>query len=403
MMAIGVGGGETSFTYKHIVWALFIISLFPIMLAIVLTPVASDEWQDEYQNIADQYYEYSGSAATAGMELWTLTGIYTPYTSVYYGYTEDGWLYGTSEPSYSPNQLSGAQWSGESYTVAKADNGLWYYTSAPSNNSNIVAATTDEYGHITGTDGATVYSSVMMDNEHKSNVFFTAGDKTVIDGHYYYSYSGWRYAFQPLHSYKSLTDDGDTIDVIGSKSSLSLIWYQYNTLSGIAGQLSINADPSEGVSYIGAQDIIRAYNGVNFSATFDMKFASVPMHIQIRLNPTAIAQGYSIEDCWNGGYWSVMVYGDRTADEYIGGTVFDDDDFSIKQIFDVFIKLFTFRLADEYGIDGWVGIMTSLVFSIAFYSMILAVGVSNPVIWGIIIFAGIFQAIATLGSGWWPF
>lgn len=396
------GGGDTQFTFKRVIWALLIVSILPLMLNLVLTPAAEDEWQDEYESISQQYYEASGVPPSASMELWALSGVFVPYSSGSYGYTDDGWLHGGRITNYSPSQFDGAAWTRDDYTVAQADNGLWYYTSKPYNNDSIVAAVTDGGGHITDTNGATVYTAVMMDNAHKSDTFFTASNRVESNGHYYYGYTGWRYAFSPVHSYQTTNGDGTTYDVKNNSTSLSLIWYQYNTLSGIAGQLSLSGSDS-GLSYLSAQDIVRKYEGINFTATFDMQFSNIPMHIQIRLNPSAIAQGMSIEDCWNGGYWSVMVYGDRDLEDYVGGIFGGTDDFSIENMFAIFTDLFSFRLADHYDIDGWVGIVASLVFSLAFYAVLIAVAVSNPYMWFIIAIIGIFQTLASVGTGWWPF
>lgn len=401
MFGMDGGGGDTQFTYKRIVWALLIISVLPLILSFMMTPEADDDsWADEYESISKQYYESAGVPASAGTELWTLTGIYTPYTSGEYGYTDDGWLYGEKVNNYTPSQYAG--WDGDVFTVRQASNGIWYYTSAPTNSPSIVAATTDGNGNITSTDGASVYSAVTMDISHTSDTFFTSSSRAEIDGHYYYGYTGWRYAFQPLHSYTTTNGDGTTYDVTSSSTSLSLIFYQYVNLSGLAGQLSISGSDS-GLSYLSASDIVKAYEGINFTATFDMTFSSIPMHLQIRLNPSAIAAGMSVEDCWNGGYWSVMVYGDRDVEDYVGGTFGGTDDFSLENMFNIFTDLFSFRIADHYDVEGWIGVVVSLTFSLAFYAVLIAVAVANPYMWFVIAIVGILQAAMSLGSGWWPF
>lgn len=398
----GGSGGDTEFTFKRIVWALLIISILPIMITVMVSPAGEpDEWEEEYNSITAQYYESAGIPPSASMEVWALRGIYTPYTSGAYGYTDDGWLHGGAVTSNSPDQYSGSAWTSETFTVAQADNGLWYYTKAPSSRNDITTAahvgTT-----ITSTDGATVYTAVTMDTAHKSDTFFTTSDRVEIDGHYYYGYTGYRYSFSPLHSYQSTNGDGQTLDVSSTSSSLSLIWYQYNTLSGIAGQLSISGN-DEGVAYLTSQDIIRQYEGVNFTATFDMMFSKMPMHLQIRLNPAAIAAGLSVEQCWDGGYWSVLVYGDRDVEDYVGGIFGGTSDFSLENMFEIFTSLFTFRLADHYDIDGWVAIVVSLIFSLAFYAVLLAVAVANPYMWAVIAVVGILQGLVGLTGDWWPF
>lgn len=401
---LGGGGGDTEFTYKKIVWALLIISILPLMINLVVSPAdETDEWEREYNSISQQFYNSAGVPPSASMEVWALRGIYTPLSdpSASYGYTDDGWLYGSAIRDNTPNQYEGSAWDTERFKVAQADNGLWYYVQAPAARADIVTATWDGI-KITSTEGATVYTSVSMDTAHKSDVFFTTNNRLDINGHYYYGYTGYRYSFSPLHSYQSTNGDGETLDVSSTSSSLSLIFYQYNTLSGLAGQLSISGN-DEGVAYLSSQDIIREYEGINYTATFDMTFSKMPMHLQIRLNPAAIAKGMTIEQCWDGGYWSVVVYGDRNVEDYVGGVFGGTSDFSLENMFEVFTDLFGFRLADHYDIDGWVGILASLVFSLAFYAVLVAIAVANPYMWGIIAIVGILQGLVGLSGSWWPF
>lgn len=402
---LGGGGGDTEFTYKKIVWALLIISILPLMINLVVSPTdETDEWEQEYNSISQQYYNSAGVPPSASMEVWALRGIYVPYSSGDYGYTDDGWLHGGAVTSNTPAQyFGGGTFANEQFSVAQADNGLWYYTDAPASRTDIVEASTDpDTGRIIDTGGATVYTAVTMDAAHTSDTFFTTNDRTEINGHYYYGYSGYRYSFSPLHSYQSTNGDGETLDVSSTSSSLSLIWYHYNSLSGIAGQLAISGN-DEGVAYLSSQDIVRKYEGINFTATFDMVFSKMPMHLQIRLNPAAIAAGFSVQECWDGGYWSVVVYGDRDVEDYVGGVFGGSSDFSLENMFEVFTDLFGFRLADHYDIDGWVGILASLVFSLAFYAVLVAIAVANPYMWGIIAIVGILQGLVGLSGSWWPF
>lgn len=397
---LGGGGGDTEFTYKKIVWALLILSILPPMISLVVNPVTeTDEWEQEYNSISQQYYSSAGVPPSASMEVWALRGIYVPYSSDDYGYTDDGWLHGGAVRHNTPKQYD--TWPTESFTVAQAANGLWYYTDAPSSRTDIVEAEHTGYV-IDSTEGATVYTAVSMDTAHISDTFFTTNDRVEIDGHYYYGYTGYRYSFSPLHSYQSTNGDGETLDVSSSSSSLSLIWYQYNALSGIAGQLAISGN-DQGVAYLSSQDIVRQYEGINFTATFDMVFSKMPMHLQIRLNPAAIAAGFSVEQCWDGGYWSVVVYGDRNVEEYVGGVFGGTSDFSLENMFEVFKDLFGYRLSEHYEIDGWVGILASLVFSLAFYAVLVAIAVANPWMWGIIAIVGLLQGLVGLSGSWWPF
>ena len=88
------GGGASSgseFEYRRIVWALIILVVMPILMPLMCSPVeAESEWADEISDIENTYYRQSGVGATADINVWALTGIYTPYVGDTYGYTDDG-------------------------------------------------------------------------------------------------------------------------------------------------------------------------------------------------------------------------------------------------------------------------------------------------------------------------
>ena len=90
----GSGNNGVEFEYKHIVWALMIVILLPILMPMLVAPATPEaEWQAEVEDIQNTYYLQSGVGATSEINIWPLTGIYTPYTGGDHGYTEDGWLY----------------------------------------------------------------------------------------------------------------------------------------------------------------------------------------------------------------------------------------------------------------------------------------------------------------------
>lgn len=361
----GAGNNGVEFEYKHIVWALMIVILLPILMPMLVAPATPDaEWQAEVEDIQNTYYLQSGVGATSEINIWPLTGIYTPYTGGDHGYTEDGWLYGTLIKNTTPSQYSSnPYWADETFTASRASNGLYYYTSAPNNSPDIVA-------------NKTVYSSVTMDKEQKSSIFFTTSSRVSDGDHYYYAYEGYRYSFSPLSNYTT-TANGATYEVNASTTSCSLIWYEYQTIDGIAGQLTISAR-DYGVSYLGSDDIIAAYDSANYSARFDMQFGNIPMHLLIRLNPTAVASGLSIPDIWNGGYWSVMVYSDQDA---TGATLSQTWEFNPDRILETVIDLFTFDIAKDYQLDGWEATLASMIFTLAMYAALIAIALNHAYLW----------------------
>lgn len=415
MVGISIGGGggglSTSSELKMISFAMSIIILVPTIFTVfVPSYVSEDQWASEITSIENTYYEQTGSSSNPNKNIWTLTGIYTPYQGTSYGYTEDGWIYGSKVPSDRPSQYISTVQNPGALIVAQAPNGLFYYISVPkaqSESITVLKAPTDpatgEGGQyyinsagqyvITNTEGATVYSSVTFNKSQKSDIFFTSANKTETDKGYYYAFSGQRYVFQPLSDY--YTSIGGVTEKINSNStSLSLIWYEYRTLSGIAGQLAVSGS-DKGITYLTSDDIIRAFNSTNYTSTFDMTFNSVQMHLVIRLDPSRLAAGNTVEECYNGGYWSVLVYSDAIA-ESMASTTYE---FSAENILNTLISLFTFRIADEYNIDGWVGVLASMMITLPLYLMLLVLCLNHPELWMFTILLAAIQAITSLG-GW---
>lgn len=397
----GNSGGGNATEYKLIAFALTIIVFTPIMFTLFVPQIDDRDvaWEDEIKSIEQQYYNQTGTTSNAEKNIWTLTGIYTPYEGGTFGYTDDGWMFGTKIRYNAPSQYSSTLAFPGKLEATQADNGLWYYTSVPENMTGITVAPTDSAGKITSTNGATVYSNVSFDRSHKSDVFFTSSTKTETDGHYYYNFSGYRYVFQPLSDYKTLAG-GNTVQVKATSTSLSLIWYEYATLSGIAGQLAISGS-DYGVSYLTSADIVRAFNSSNYTSTFDMTFNSVQMHLAIRLDPSRLSAGYTIEQCYNQGFWSVMVYSDAVAESMSSPSY----EFSASNILDTLISLFTFKIADEYDIDGWLGLFASMMVTAPLYIALLYVCINHPELWALVLILAAIQAIVSVidkVGDWWP-
>lgn len=378
-----LGGVENDFAYKMIVFALAITILFPVFLNVYV--VSYDTEDSVYDEALEQYYLFTGSNAATNENVWVLTGIYTPYTGSSFAYTDDGWLYGTKVQSYIPSQYTSGAQSAEGYTVTLQD-GVYRYAS-------FVTSTTDDDGTVTGTYGGysvgDLYTAVTMDVEQQSYIFFTTSGKTVDEsGYYYYEYSGYRYAFQPIADYVGVDSSGNATEVTATTTSLSLIWYNYYGSSGISGQLVLSGSDS-GVAYITADQIVSAFDSSISTAKFNMVFNGVNMNVYIRIDPYALANGSSVEECYNLGYWSIMVTSLTTdASSYTSTS----NSFSVAAIFDTIIDLFTFN-AEDLGIDGIMGTICSLVVVVPLYAALLSIGMS---FYPVLILAGILAAIQSL-------
>lgn len=386
-MIFGGGGGDTQFTYKMLVYAMAVMFLLSTSLAVFASyNESTDETTSE---LLDGYYEFTGNKATSEA-VWVLTGIYTPYYTGAYGYTEDGWLYGSivgaaynstsGTGGYTPSQYKGDL---REYQVAKGSDGVYRYVSET------------EYGNHSSGD---LYTDVTMDAQQKSNTFFTSSGKNIVADEdtefFYYEYTGYRYSFQPRANYTTYDSDGNTLDVTATTTSLSLIWYEYAAGSGISGQLIISGSDS-GVAYLTKQQIVTAFDTITSAAKFSMVFNGVPMNIYIKMDPSMIAAGISIEECYERGYWSVMVSSQSTDVDAYSGT---DYSFNIYSIFQTMIDLFTFDMA-KYGFTGIIATLASIVFVMPLYSALISIGMNN---YPVLILAGILAAIQTIAS-LWPF
>lgn len=398
MDLMGSGDSNSSFTMKMIVFALMMLFLVPIMFTLYV-PMAMDgeePYEKQIKQLEEDYYLASGNTITATTEPWALTGIYTPFDGLNYGYTPDGWIYSGKVSYYEPLQYSVSAGASNSYRVELMDNGLYYYTVVPANDVEHTAAVYDGATQTWDYSNASLYTNVAMDNAHKSDVFFTPSGKHEIDGAYYYEYTGYRYSFGPLRAYQTDVGGVETTVQPGS-TSLSLIWYQYSSYNGIAGQLTISGSDS-GLSYLTAQDILRAFNQSTYSSTFDMTFNNVAMHLTIRLDPVRMTQ-MSVETCYNLGYWSVFVTSDAIASSSINDASYD---FNADNIFNTLIKLFTFNITDDYDIDGWLGIVASLMVSMPLYAALIVIALDHYIVLiGVAILAAI-QAVSR-ATDWWPF
>lgn len=425
MLANGGSTGMSSpeWTSKMVIVALLIVFFTPLFFSIFAPTYMQNEedaYADQISALEEEYYLATGNKVTATTEVWGLKGIYTPFDGHVYGYTDDGWIYSERIDEYAPYQYSASAIGSDSdtyYSVKRMDNGLYYYVTAPANNAgDIVPATPiyedpdDNTTAIVGWDykNATLYTAVSMDSNHPSTIFFTPSSKQEINGHYYYNFNGYRYSFSPLRVF-GLNVDGNMTMIQPNSTSLNLIWYQYATNSGIAGQLAINQQ-DQGVSYLSASDIVRAYNPNIYSATFDMTFGSgIPMHLTIRLDPYMMSQGdmngniMSVEQAYNAGYWSVIVSSDAVATSSIQDTSYD---LSLDNIFETLINLFTFRITEQYDIPGWEGTIASLFVTMPLYAVLLAVCISNYYLLILVALMGVIQGLVSglqsVGD-WWPF
>lgn len=388
MMGMG-NGGDTSFVVRMLVFTLLLLFFVPLFFSLYIPQIEDGEdtrYADQIAQLESEYYLATGKQVTATTETWALTGIYEPFYGTTYGITDDGWIYGAVVPNYVPAQYDKDNPDSKSYyKVERGSDGLYYY----STDEGAISA------NLLSVKPGDLYTAVSMDNEHTSSIFFTPSGKTVTDKGYYYEYTGYRYAFQPLRPYHAYIG-GVESEIEPNSTSLSLIWYQYSSMSGIAGQLTISGNDT-GLSYLSASDILREFNQSTYSSTFDLTFNNVAMHITIRLDPIRIAEGRSVEYCYNQGWWSVIVSSDAVVTSSLNDASYD---FSPNNVFDTLIKLFTFRIAEDYNIEGWQGTLASLLITMPLYACLVSFALIYPESLILVAILGAIQAMATIFSDW---
>jgi len=406
------GGGDTSFTFKMLIFAMATMILLPMFINIYCPEANNGATEDE---VLDGYYQMTGQTASTKVSVWPLTGIYLPYSGGNYGYTEDGWLYGSEVKMYTPGQYG--KGTPENYIVYKDGTGVFrYYTdsadydpdagtghrgtyhiattqSDPYDPTEPVSSTNYTVGdYVPYGEPGELYTAVNFDKDHMSSIFFMESSRTETDdGFFYYDYDGYRLSFQPINSYTAVDADGNSKPIIATTTSLSLIWYQYYTQSGVAGQLVLSGS-SGGLAYLNAAQILQAFSHTTNTAAFDMVFNGITMTVYIKIDPMYLSSGYTVEDCYNAGWWSILVTSLAADSSAYTGT-----DFSLNpsRMLDTVIDLFTFNYAD-YNMSGWIGAICSLLISLPFYAALIAICLDHAYLWIAVGMLGAVQALASL-------
>ena len=381
---ISLGGEDSSFGYRLLLMA----SILLITLSLLVTfcypqAIAEDSEPTAYDKLQNQYLDFTGSAPTSE-SVWCLTGIFSSvgadangnaYSG--YGYTEDGWIYGVRIVNYNPSQYSGDSARVNSYS-ASYDGTLYKYS-----------ATETTYNKHSEGD---LYGSVPMDVNHKSDIFFSSNNVVQSSEGFYYEFSGWRYVWQPLSEYKTVNADGDAINVIPNKTSLSLIWYDFYGNSGLSGNLIISGNSPGDVAYLSSAMILSAFDSNTSTSKFIMTFNGVDMNVYIKLDASKLSAGLTVEDCYNLGYWSVMISSTSVNSDSV---ISSDYEFNPFNIFQTMIDLLTFHMED-YGISGIASVVCSFLIVTPLFMGVIVLGMNNYIV---LIMAGIYGVISAINWG----
>lgn len=405
------GGGDSAFAYKMLIFAIVIMFAMPLMVNIFVPQLAINVDKDE---LMDDYYDFTGAARGKTDEsVWVLTGVYTPFgvdsngnATDLFNYTEDNWIYSSRIKTYSPYQYDGTN---TEFTVQRDEStGIYrYYKDSADYDPDTGIGHRGGYDN-DGTKRDTpgdLYTDVVFDINHRSDIFFSKSLKYDSQGNpyddsngglFFYEFSGWRYSFSPIADQWTNDADGNKIRITATSTSLSLIWNYYYTQNGISGQMVLSGSDS-GVAYLSGDQIVRAFDSTTSTARFNMTFnGGVQMGIYVKISQSKLSEGYTIQECYDYGYWSIMVTSLSTdADAYTG----TDYTLNIYNVFDTLVDLMTFNYSD-YNMSAMMGSICSFIIVIPLYAGLISLAIySYPVL----IFTGIlagFQTIASVITNW---
>lgn len=396
-----IGGNNSEYFVKGALTFSIITMLLMTSFLVVFTPEKPEVkgYEEEMDELLGAYYNATGSNVQ-NEQIWGLTGIYTPYgvdkngnPSTKQMVLNDGWVAGDRVASYTPTQYNGAGTlhdGKQGYTVTYDSAKKLYYYSQLAQDSDLLDIETT-----TGSNLGTLYTSVTMDKNFKSEQFFTIGSKQQMEnGTFYYNFTGYRYCFQSLSDYYY----NQSTPISHTDTSLSLIWYSYagGYDSGVSGQLVLSGSDS-GVAYITSDQIVTSFNSANFTSKFTMAFNGIDMNIYIQLNPYAITNGYTVAECYNEGWWSVLVTSPSVSTDDNTSNTFSS--FDPNKVFEIVLGLLEFK-SETYGLTGVAGTVASTVFSVSLYTSLIAVGLT---FWPVLLIAGAIALFQTMSiTDLWP-
>ena len=287
---------------------------------------------------------------------WVLNGVYTPFTPGTIadedipnhierdGGRTTGWLFGEKITTYpylgevADIKLDPGQKSNQLLTVGDPFN--YEYRNGRSwwNGGNDAGIT------ILNPDVVRFFAGLIGQSDNISENY---GYETVTGSASNWSYTGYRYTFDPV---LPMNDQGSTKD-----GRLSLVWYQIPGDTGLSGALEIYADRDHEqikLGRISATDIINTFrSSEGYVQTFDFHFEGTHLNLTIRFDPTVYSSYTTLQAAWDAGAWSMAI------SSASAGNFFDVENSNAFNVttgsaLDTFVQIYTFDY--PHFDDTWV-------------------------------------------------
>lgn len=331
------GSGDDRMQVGMAVFAV-IVSLIVTMMVPIVAPAYDTDTGYSY---ADLFAEKSGLENFTGesminMAPWKLTGVYTPWTvgDPIDNLNEEGWAYGQQITNYpylnqtsgiklDPNQTSDKPLYQSTYknmqrTVTEPIS--WYYNFNGDGNLNVIGQIAEFFG----ADTTETRTEVLDINS--------------------WTYSGYRYEFDPMLKIDYQNDTHDYQEVSQSDAKLSIVWYkQINGVQGLSGGLILYDNMTNGVvANITMDDILATYNsGSNYSTRYQFDFQGVQVYLNLRFDLDVTTGGQDLTKAFNDGRWSMAITA-ASMDNFMDISASNSLSNSTANLLDTYIKIYTF-------------------------------------------------------------
>lgn len=345
------------------------IAIFCIAMSIMTTCLvslyvsgSSDYDYDTINAYKSELTTFSGGQLTNDNP-WVLDGVYTPFVPSAVaaedipdhierdGGSNIGWLFGEKITTYqyigqvADIKLDPAQKSNQLLTVGDPFN--YEYRNGTSwwnggNDAGITIINPNVVRWLSNVTGI-------------GNIDDNYGYETVSGSANNWSYSGYRYTFDPVLPF---TSEGSTKD-----GRLSIVWYQIQNNSGISGALEIYGQSGHEqikLGSISSADIISTFyrSSEGYVHVFDFNFEGTHLDLTIRFDPTIYNTYSTLQDAWDAGAWSMAV------SSVSAGNFFDVENsnaFNVTagSMLDTFVQIYTFDY--PHFNDGWTEVIMWLL------------------------------------------